>query len=530
MSTVKNKIFDYRFLLTYLPLDSKFFILIITNGEIMKKKIILSLLLILFSFSTISAVPIHDFLKGENWIPYKVVAGAGNDRWGFGISLNYDDQKSFSFNTEIVAQSWFFKGDLEAITNRGWKEKWSFTDPNITDADPANFLNGRYDVLNLQFGLKLDLLTRDFFTIRFYPSAGVSLVGNLKLDVIQNNNHRKRGIQLVNLPYDFNGVQTKALVNGTVVFDFPVVDIKSRSTLHFNVAASSGNIFGFETNFLAKAGLSITEDNVDFFSMDFGFKWVNSHIDWPTESIYATYQRGPYLNIKINTGTYALNFESYLRQKCGFTTITLDVLSLFSKSLWQNDDIMLSVGKMYFFKSDYTVTKIEYPITEGFSFIMLNNFLSGYPIDSENDISYDFSTTPRYRKSYVNLLVGGRYQFDFEPLHGWVTPYIQLASGFMKWELFELRNMIPTSDVPWKTLGSEYSFIIDTEIGFDIIPAGVLKSKYNSIRLNLFTGFVYTSNEDKIKTMIKNVNAEEAQNISSFSPKFGFSIKFGLDL
>lgn len=514
----------------------------------MKRKLI-PLLLLVFSISTLFALPLSGFKDGKNYIPTGFSMGMGNDTFAIGgLSYNFDDQLSFTENFVLSAPAYELKIDMIAFTNRGWREGWSPFDYSLksTDGGKGDPIQGRYDLTEIVLSVPISFNFSKHVMLFVTLDGGVSIVGNQHYEVLQNALHTIKGITRVYVDYDTNGNTFYPTFNAKLGLGFPIVYF-DKTSLFGAVENKSKNAFGFEYSDTIDVVVGLTDGNKDILTASFGYTWAKTESDWVTQKLYREYCHGPVLGMKIDTGTVKLDYYTYLNSRFGFGVIAFDVLSFFNPSSWTENDIFVDVGNVKMMNTQFYFMGLEFPIKDtNFLITTETRYISGDPAHDTWFIEEDeyLSTEPRYKRAYDSFFLGAKYEFSSEETKGWVTPYSKLALGVMRWQTVELMNMMnfeKTKD-EWGFLWDDeltgihsirtsrlLSLALDIEIGLSLVPEGAFSSSTTTIQINIFGGITIIHNAEKVKKHV-NADTEDANKVSTLMPKFGLSMRFGFDV
>ncbi len=135
----------------------------------------------------------------------------------------------------------------------------------------------------------------------------------------------------------------------------------------------------------------------------------------------------------------------------------------------------------------------------------------------------------REKQAYSAYTLGAKYRYSF--LNGYLTPYVSMSLGFMKWNLTFLLNMQRESIWPSYDMGTDFSFALDAEVGLTILPEGLIKADSSTISFTVFTGLSYVTG-DFVSTY-RHVTSDEdlESNIKdNFLFRYGAMIRIGFDL
>ena len=511
-----------------------------------------SILLLVFVFmsfhmATLSAVTLEEYSDPSSWIPTRFMVGAGNDKWTSGISFNLDDQLSFGEYFAVEAPAWKLNVNMLGITNRGWQNGWSVEDFG-KDGD-GHRISGRYDVTEFLFSLPLEVFYNGSIYLYLEPRFGASLVGNQHYEVLQNTLHRLLGMAEVDLAYETSGNRVFPYFGGVVEFGDEFMALE-RSGVFAAVKGTFESTFGFDHRQRADFVVGLENVDSDILTFSLGYQWAETVSDWETSALYDEYVRGLSFGYTVDSGFLRYNYISSLRSLRGYSTILVDVMSLFKPSMWDETDIRFTIGKTSMMNVSFVSVGLEFPLGGAFSFIVRNRYVSGNPSYKDDPkTGVDSSEFGRYQRNYDGTFVGAKYTFDSQSTGGFVTPYAEACVGFMRWESRHLVNMNeklvtdygydPSTGefYPiWETnfrhsysTGRLYSFSMDFELGLTILPEGLVKSSSTTFQLNLYAGATFIHNPKAVMEHVYDFTPDDDK-MASLMPRFGLSIQMGFDI
>lgn len=472
------------------------------------------------------------FASTNPWALKSIQLGLGNDKWAYGLSRNDDDQLSYSEHVAISGDRWFFNANLDGITNRGWKTGWDIRNENIEDWEDDSFYNGRIDVTELIAGYRWTPYKSKLLSLDIVPETGLVLAGNMHFEVLQNLIHKISKIHEVSLPYDFDDVKPYYYLGASTSARLHAYKFeKSEFDIAFNAKVNSAICFESAEDISIK--LALENGYNDFVSFSFGYKWVQEHNSSPTMELYSRYLNSPYFSYTINTGLLSLRYFSELTNHFGYAIYSVDVMSLMRHPVWTKSDVYYSTGISFLNKMAFSEQELEVYLTPHWSGILKNRYVAGYPVDKAYEKSADLTYDARYKQSYSAYTIGAKYRYSF--LNGYLTPYVSMSLGFMKWNVTILLNMLRDSIWPSMDLGTDFSFALDAELGLTILPEGLIKADSSTIAFTVFTGLSYVTGDfvsdyrynygesDPIDGPVHNIK-------DNFLFRYGAMIRIGFDL
>ncbi len=498
----------------------------------MKKFVLITVLFVLFSLA-LSA-------SDSPWALKSVKLGLGNDKYAYGLSRNDDDQLSYSEHVYLSADRWFFQVDLDGITNRGWKEGWDIKDSS--KEDDGKLITGRLDVTEVKAGLNFDFDGK-LFSFRLSPKTGFFLSGYTGYDFFQNTIHKMYKIHEVDLPYDYRDVRFHYYLGGSAAAYTNIYNL-GESKLAFSLSGDVYHAFNFESGEKINAKLTLYNDFSEILSVTAGWNWVQEHNSSYTMDLYARYINGPYAAYTINTGFFAINYFTELTNHFGYGILSFDVMSLFNPTTWKENNIYFSLGFTNMMGLTYCDQELNYPIVENLSLVFKNRYVAGYPINKEFELESIPTTTARIKQGHSMNTLGLEYEWPIDALKGWLTPYVSLSLGYMRWDLTFLTNMLEGISFPSFSFGysndnqgPDYSFVVDTEAGITLIPEGLISFNNTSFTLSGFLGMTYVTGEhvDFYRSLAESkgdvwrfeANPDWKRN---FMFRWGITLNFGFDI
>ena len=451
----------------------------------------------------------------------------GNDKYSFGLSRNDDDNLSFLECVRAEWENWHVSADISGYTNRGWKTGWSAEDSAVEDSDSSHFYSGRLDTVSLSAGFDV-LCDVPPFSFSLIPEAGIILSGNLSQAWVQNAFHTVSGVRTLELDYDYADMRIHPLMEleGKVSyspFSFFSVSLETKGRY----------ACGFEADADVSLSLSAVKNGKDVFSVFSGWRWRRNLSSSDTMALYTEYVRGPYAGLSFDYGFFTASYMTELENHFGYGILTFHPLEFFVSSGWEKSDILFTTGFSRLVGIMFQEQDVEIPLSGSLSFLLRNRYIAGYPISWERDSTYNPQTDGRIKQGYVMNTAGLSYSFSL--LSGWLRPYVSVSLGYMKWNVTELRNMMPSSSVPslpYVSDGADYSFVIDAETGVRIIPDGLLSFSDVSVSVIPTLGVSFVTGD--FVSLYRNVSEKRGEKEKSPMDKFlfhwGILISFGLDL
>lgn len=440
------------------------------------------------------------FASSSEWALSSVKLGIGNDKYAYGLSRNDDDQLSYSEHISLAGERWYLQANLDGITNRGWKENWDIR--NSWSWDDGELYSGRIDVTEIKAGINF---THDFgtlFSLRVSPETGFFLSGNTGYDFLQNTIHKWSGIHRVDLTYDYSDVRFHYYLGLNTVM-FTNIYTLEISKLAVSLGANIYHAFGFESGEKVNGSITLYNDYSEILGVTAGWNWVQEHNSSSTMELYSRYINGPYAGYTINTGFFALNYFTELTNHFGYAVLSFDVMSLFRPTIWKENNIFFSMGFSKMMGLTYCDQRLSYPVADHWAVILRNRYVAGYPINKKVELMSDSKVDARLKQGHSMNTIGIEYEYPIKALKNWVSPYVSLGLGYMRWNLTFLTNMIESQAFPAINCGPsglgqegpDYSFVADAEAGITFIPEGLISFNSTSLTLSVFAGMSYVTGE-----------------------------------
>lgn len=499
------------------------------------KKILSCVLVILILVSSLSASS-----EGEEWALSSVKLSIGNDKYAYGLSRNDDDQLSYSEHISLSGERWYVKANLKGITNRGWKKGWDIRNDDVLDDDESHFYHGRLDVTEIMAGLNYSFVLSDRFNVTLSPETGFFLSGYTGYDYLQNLIHRIAKIHRVDLPYDYSDVRFHYYLGAESNLYWNIASLKS-SSLSLVLGASASSAFGFESSEKLTATLTVQNDYSEILALTFGWNWTREHNASATMELYSRYTSGPYAAYRINTGLFTLDYFTELGNHFGYAVLSADIMSFFHPTLWQENNFYLSMGFAKMIGLKFQEQELNWPLSERWSVVLKNRYVAGYPTDSTGELVEKPDRTIRVKQGHVMDTLGLEFSYPVAALDNWVTPYVSLSLGYMRWDLTILSNMIEAISFPSMNFrygeGSgkyDHSFVCDIEGGVTLIPEGLISFNSCSLTLSLFFGLSYVTGDFvsyyRLTAENRSVAEESIDWKDNFIPRWGLTLNFGFDI
>ncbi len=476
------------------------------------------------------------------WALKSIKLGIGNDKYAYGLSRNDDDQLSYSEHIALAAERWYLSADLDGITNRGWKTGWDIKDATVEDKEESDWYNGRLDLTEVKAGLNYTFPISETFAVTVSPETGFFLSGYTGYDTLQNLIHKIAGIHPVDLPYDYSDIRFHYYLGLKSELFLNICSLES-SRLSFIAAGSVSHAFGFESTEKISATLTIQDDYSEILALTFGWNWTQEHSSSSTMELYARYITSPYLEYRINTGLFMLDYFTELDNHFGYAVLSVDLMSFFHPTTWEENNFYLSMGFSRMIGITFQEQELNWPLNDNWSVVLRNRYVAGYPIDKELEKEGIPDIFPRVKMGHVMDTIGLEFSYPVEAMKEWVTPYISLSLGYMRWDLTILTNMMDYSWVPSVTysmnkdehFGYDHSFVVDIEGGLTLIPEGLISFNTSSLTLSLFGGLSFVTG-DFVKGY-RQVSEEDKMNWTydstwkdGFLFRWGVTLNFGFDI
>ncbi len=493
---------------------------------------------VVISFIFISCL----FASSSPWAVKTVNVGIGNDKYAYGLSRNDDDQLSYSEHVAIESQAWYLRANLNGITNRGWRTGWDIRDESVLDDNDEHFYHGRLDVTEIKLGFNYTKELNDLLSVKISPETGFFLSGYTGYDHLQNLVHKIFKMHRVDLPYDYEDVRFHYYLGLNANLYFDLAQLYS-SNLTLNLGGIASYAFGFESNEKLTATVSLSNEYSEILAVSFGWNWVQEHNESSTMELYARYINGPYLSYAINTGFFRLDYFTELTNHFGYAVLSVDVMSIFNPTIWDENNFYLSMGFANMIGIKFQEQELNYPINDNWSIVLKNRYVAGYPTDRKEELKGNPDVEYRLKMGHVMDTLGFEYSYPINALKNWVTPYISASLGYMRWDFTALTNMVkwydfPSLNIPYSDDDNapkyDHSFVVDLEAGLTIIPEGLVSFNSTSFTLSGFVGLSYVTGDFvKFYRQVTEDNswAKYTPNWKdNFILRYGITLNFGFDI
>ncbi len=490
---------------------------------------------LLFVVLLVSVLSIY--ASSSPWALSSIKLGLGNDKYAYGLSRNDDDQLSYSEHITLAGEKWYVKANLNGITNRGWKTGWDIKDPGVKDEDENHWYDGRIDVTEIITGYNYTHEFSSLVSLRVSPETGFFLSGYTGYDFLQNTVHKLSGIHSVNIKYDYDDVRFHYYLGGNVTGYFNLCRLPS-SYLSLAVTAEAYHAFGFESDEKLTATLAVNNDYTDILSLSFGWNWVQEHNSSATMELYSRYINGPYFAYSINTGFFSLDYFTEATNHFGYAVLSFDIMSVFKPTIWEENNFFISMGFSKLIGLTFQDQELNYPITDNWSVVLRNRYVAGYPTDRSAELSDDPNKVVRLKQGHAMDTLGFEFSCPIEALGNWITPYVSVSLGYMRWDLTELNNMVRGFSLPSLSISFTdgrygHSFVADIESGITLVPEGLVSFNSCSLTASVFGGLSYVTGDfvgDYRVWSEKRADLDTHGWKDNFLFRWGLSLNFGFDI
>ncbi len=462
------------------------------------------------------------------WGVRSILLGFGNDNITYGIARNNDDGLSYGARVVVDAPIWWAELDFEGYTNRGWRSNW---------ADPTTFHDGRYDVIRLGYGMRFQPLRKvvpSWLEITASPYVGLHLAGNLGLVEVQNIFHK-----IINRPYltiTYDEGTTPVHASAELNLDLSIAGkwklSKTESGfLAMAIEATSRNIPAFETSQEVGLSLNLLSGALPVIRIWSGWQWVQSHIAWPTEQLIAKEMTGPLLGFDVRVGLLSIQYSANPSNRVGYGIVSVDAGILFGKPTWKQSEVFITMGAGYSMGRSLHIFKINTNVLKvpGLSIVTTIQYKGG-PLDPEDEETN--SQNPRKRSNNSSWILSAEWQLPDGIWNGWVTPYVSAGAGVRTWDLVEHTNHISSGDIPGpvKVIYDGVRPLVDLEVGFRVIPPGLIKAGNTTYQIELSVGGTYVFGTQSILQKIAGEAPVFLDQIQPWMYRFGICLHYGIDL
>ncbi len=469
-----------------------------------------------FSLETSKTEGLKTSSKGEH-AEERAVIGMGNDCWNFGQSKNYDDGLSFALNTYYQRGPLKVGIDLNAYTNRGYKE-----------SKLSEFVHGRYDMLllNVAYQFRSSPEKRVFFSLT--PEVGAGLVGKFGMNGAQNAVHDMLDLYRVELPYDYESPEFYPILNMTAGFGGTIAKI-GRNRINIEAFFRSQNVFFYEYLQDYKAELSLKRDGNPYKTVFVfaGFNSVHSFTDNFTHRLYVEDIKGFKYGFGISSGLVNIDYAKYTGNGFGYTNVMIDVMSLFKERTFETEDFSFEVGRARILEKNFECNRVLFPLKNGFSAGVKLQASAGSPSRGtrENDI-----TTIRFKRNYSFTTLDVRYTLGLFK-NNFAELYAEGGIGFSSLSYEFLYNMNPDAEVQKSEKHTDILFALNIEAGLLFLPDAFLRSEGSAYKVLLFGGCNIIPDKATVTDIIRtDEDKDESYSFSGFAPYFGYGVHISFDM
>lgn len=443
--------------------------------------------------------------------------GTGNDMWNFGLSENYDDQLSYSLQTNVSYDGFFFKSDIEGYTNRGNKDK------------QGNFTHGRFDKMDFIAGYYYRRPIGSMFLLEVQPEVGLSFLGMFGMEWAQNFIHRISKLnELTGLPQDFSSTKTLPVLNLSVSLGYDLMHFDNTKLLT-KLVFDTYNIVDFRNRRDYKLGFSFlrNESDVETVYLFVGVAKSDDISEVSTERLFSKNINGFEFGFGLNSGVLSIDYTNYLKFGFGYTYVNFDIASFFKDKVFESEDFWFSYGKTILLNRDFGDNQLGLPIKNGFFLVFRNCYTSGYPILSDSEKDYN---KVRYKRNYSFDSINVRYEYVFKP-KGIITAYSQLGAGVSVWDYAYLYNMDPNADEMENNDHLHNLFFANCEMGFIAIPKNMIVFDNAQYQFVVYGGVNWLPKKDIVtKIVIRDHSHDSSFKFNGFAPYAGFGVRVGIDI
>ncbi len=455
-------------------------------------------------------------------VPIKrVLVGSGNDMWTEGFSRNDDDQLSYSLFTLLDFDELELSLELAGITNRGYKNGWM---PGKSIPSENQFYSGRIDNALLK-ACKTSIYNNKSLALSFKLELGALLAGNIGLDKLQNGSHDSLKVHSVNLEYDTNSIFPYPYLGAEFGLGLNLLSF-GFSNLYLSLFANGNSAINLNHSSSIGGGFHITRSGKSIIGIEISKTRTISDSSFPTQKLFEAYENGARLFHFIDTGLLYLSHEAFTTTGYGFTRVAMNLLPNESGFEFISSDLNVSLGVSYFLENDLWTIRLSKPFKrQPLSLFIENRNISGYPVDSQAELSSDLSLVGRTKKAYNMWLFGAQYSIDLK----YIEAYSALSIGFGQFKIYKLLNSIPGSSIPFVNLEEILAFTSDFSVGVILLPQDLIINGYSSYRVRIEAGctFVYG---DGLEGLFKSYDEKAYEKLGVFNPKLTVMLEIGMDL
>ena len=249
----------------------------------------------------------------------------GNDNLTYGLARNNDDGKSFGSKIDLGLGRHELSASLSGMTVKGYH----------TDRGDVR---GRYDSFNFGYSYLFEWnMPYDMLFLK--PYAGLTLIGNMGMDWIQNAVHTVLGKKKVDLPYDIDGLYFYPAIGLEAGYLHDMTDdirigIYDKLTYRMNFGLSNDMAFIMSLN-----------DKLDI-RLGYSFE-KNLTGENDSHEVQAIRNTGFMLSSSVHAGLFAFEFRTNFSKHISYGLIGFNPLAFLDMESFDDTGISYTVGVEY---------------------------------------------------------------------------------------------------------------------------------------------------------------------------------------
>lgn len=388
-----------------------------------------------------------------------------NDSITLGLSDNPDDLRSYGSEISFSHSSgWDVYSSLFGITYRDRGD------------DPSDEDGGRYDEFLLQGGYQFhfDISENDpEMILNITPFAGITFVGNLRLDVVQNFVHDFFSIERVSLDYDITEAIVTPHVGTKVVFTYAEpAPWFSRSQLVFRSESDVVHAVSFVSK--ASTSISVGQRTTSLYTimLGLGYSWAHAYAGGETHERVTMSETGVTAFLQGHFGVFAFSYTWFLDRLQGFGGLGVSI-NFDDSQEWDGNDVQLSLGMIA--PQAMTATSLRYTLVNDIG-VSVTNMYKMIPL----------SDNGRRREIISLWLLNGDYEFSYWDF-GWMRPFAQLGAGVKGYLIMKDAEDSSIDSNGRVREMSELRFVANANAGVRFFPDG--RFEYQGVAYGLEVSF-----------------------------------------
>ena len=414
-------------------------------------KIILLILLLLFP-TTLASQDTDDHL----------FLGMGNDLINYIPTFNRDDQYSYNINIDYLTKNYDVSLHLDAITNRGWKDNWQ-------DNGESQY-NGRYDIIDLSYKHKFNILAKNGYDIFINPTIGLKLIGDYSFVLGQDLVHNIVDLAVLTLEYE-DDIYSPTINLETIIKKQTI----NGNYLSFTMKLDNNIFYQSSQDFIINYNLK------NIFTASLGYSTIQVYSDNKTHKLLTEFNQGLYTKLNLDVGFLSISIHDYFHNKLGYEIISINALSFFNKPTYKKDDFSISIGLNISNYLQTSMLNLKFPINDSFSLVYGVQSILCKPMEDESTLKVEEIDYYRVQASRVANIISINYDLDLN----YIRPFIKVGLGYNYSNFINYTNALKAAHAPIGEFEEFKSVIFNLNLGFSILPKDFIRLDNNSLRLVL---------------------------------------------